>query len=96
MGYRGGYTTVRDYVRLLRQAGAAPVRTPVPKVRQITSWMLRRPDDLTDAERVGLKQVLAGCRHIEATATHVSAFAEMLTELRGDHLGLLDGGGQGG
>jgi len=86
MGYRGGYTTVRDYVRLLRQAGAAPVRTPVPKIRQITSRMLRRPGDLTDEEQIGLKQVLAGCRHLEATATHATAFAEMLTGLRGDHL----------
>uniref|UniRef100_UPI003975E1AC ISL3 family transposase n=1 Tax=Rhodococcus rhodochrous TaxID=1829 RepID=UPI003975E1AC len=86
MGYRGGYTTVRDYVRLLRQAGAAPIRKPVPKVRQITSWMLRHPDDLTDAEQIGLKQVHVGCRHLEATAAHVTAFAEMLTELRGDHL----------
>lgn len=53
MGYRGSYTTVRSYVRLLRHAGAAPLKGSVPKVRQITSWMLRHPDDLTDEDRIG-------------------------------------------
>ncbi|MGY4783280.1 transposase [Rhodococcus opacus] len=58
----------------------------MPKVRRITSWMLRRPDDLTVEEQIGLKQVLASCRHLEATAAHVTAFAEMLTERRGENL----------
>ncbi|UYF97226.1 ISL3 family transposase (plasmid) [Rhodococcus aetherivorans] len=86
MGYRGSYTTVRSYVRLLRHAGAAPLRGSVPKVRQITSWMLRHPRDLTDEDRIGLKQVLAGCRHLEATAAHVTASAQILTERRGENL----------
>nr|WP_244213156.1 transposase [Rhodococcus ruber] len=86
MGYRGSYTTVRSYVRLLRHAGAAPLRGSVPKVRQITSWMLRHPDDLTDEDRIGLKQVLAGCRHLKATAADVTASAQILTERRGENL----------
>jgi len=48
--------------------------------------MLRRPDDLTDEEQIGLEQVLAGCRHLDATATHVTVFAEMLTERGGQNL----------
>ncbi|UTM38038.1 hypothetical protein MX572_04370 [Rhodococcus pyridinivorans] len=86
MGYRGSYTTVRSYVRLLRHAGAAPLRGSVPKVRQITSWMLHRSRDLTDEDRIGLKQVLAGCRHLEVIAAHVTAFAQLLTERRGENL----------
>ena len=40
-GYRGSHRTVRDYLRPLRTIGAAPARRHIPKVRRITSWMLR-------------------------------------------------------
>jgi transposase len=87
LGYRGGYGTLRDYLRPFRELGAAPPATPpVPKVRHITSWMLRHPDDLDDDEQLKLKQVLACCPHLESTATHVTAFAEMLTGRHGERL----------
>ena len=54
MGYRGSYTTVRTNLRLLRQAGVAPVTRPLPKFPQITFWMLRRPDGLKDRTQSGL------------------------------------------
>ena len=44
------------------------------------------PDSLTDDEQIGLKQVLASCPHLEATAGHVASFAEMLTERLGEQL----------
>ncbi|MBQ9052601.1 transposase [Rhodococcus sp. (in: high G+C Gram-positive bacteria)] len=47
---------------------------------RITSWMLRHPDNLTDDEQIRLKQILASCPHLEATARHVKSFAKMLTE----------------
>jgi transposase len=85
--YRGGYGTVRDYLRPFRDLGTAPPATPpVPKVRHITSWMLHHPDDLDDEERLTLKQVLTSCPHLETTAAHVRAFAEMLTGRHGDRL----------
>ncbi|MFD7046352.1 transposase, partial [Rhodococcus jostii] len=40
----------------------------------------------TDDEQLGLKQVLASCQHLETTAAHVTAFAEMLTGRHGDRL----------
>ncbi|MDI9918622.1 ISL3 family transposase [Rhodococcus sp. IEGM 1379] len=87
LGYRGSYSSVRDYLRPFRGIGAAPPSTPkVPKVRRITSWMLRHPDNLTDDEQIRLKQVLASCRHLEAAAGHVNSFAEMLTERLGKQL----------
>ena len=88
VGYRGSYATVRDYLRPFRDVGAAPPATPkIPKVRTITSWMLHHPDNLTDDEQLGLKQVLASCQHLETTAAHVTSFAEMLTGRHGDRLG---------
>jgi hypothetical protein len=41
LGYRGSYSSVREYLRPLRTIGAAPARKQVPKVCRITSWMLR-------------------------------------------------------
>src|ERR1700733_14039046 len=63
-GYRGSRGTVAAYLAPLRALGAAPPPTPaVPKVRQITSWMLRRPEDLDTDEALQLKQVLVACPH---------------------------------
>jgi transposase len=86
-GYRGGYSTVRDYLAPFRVLAAAPPATPAPpKVRTITSWLLRRPDTLDEQEQLGLKQVLAACPHLEATAAHVAGFAQMLTSRHGERL----------
>jgi transposase len=51
-------------------------------VRHVSSWMLHHPDDLDDEKRLQLKQVRAACPHLDATAGHVSAFAEILTGRR--------------
>jgi hypothetical protein len=46
-GWAGSEQTVRRYVRPFRQAPAAPGPAPaVPKTRQITRWLLTRPDHL--------------------------------------------------
>ncbi|MGH3536843.1 MAG: DesA/ISL3 alpha bundle tail domain-containing protein [Pseudonocardiaceae bacterium] len=50
-----------------------------PRVRQITSWLLRRPEDLDTEQQLQLRQMLASCPHLDVTATHVRTFAEMLT-----------------
>jgi transposase len=87
LGYRGSRGTVAAYLAPFRALGAAPPATPaVPKVRQISSWMLRHPEDLDTDEQLQLTQVLAACPHLDATATHVGTFAEMLTGRHGDRL----------
>jgi transposase len=86
-GYRGSQGTVAAYLAPFRELGAAPPPKPaVPKVRQITSWMLRHPEDLDTDKQLQLKQVLASCSHLDATATHVATFAEILTGRHGDRL----------
>ena len=85
LGYPGCYTTVRRYLHPLRSSGAEPpITITPPKVREVTAWLLRHPDKRSAEEEVRLKQVLANCAHLAATAKHVSAFGEMLTRQRGD------------
>jgi transposase len=87
LGYPGCYTTVRAYLQPFRTvATVPPVLLGPPKVRQVTAWMLHHPDNRTADEQIRLKQVLANCTHLAATARHVSAFGEMISSLHGDRL----------
>jgi len=71
-GFTGCVRTVRRYVAPFRQAAAAPDPAPaVPKTRQITRWLLSRPDHLQPGEQAQL-------------AGHVASFAQMMTERTGD------------
>ena len=83
-GWTGSEQTVRRYVRPFRQAPAAPdPASAVPKTRQITRWLLTRPDHLQDGERAQLEAIRTRCPHIDALAGHVTAFAEMMTARTG-------------
>jgi len=83
-GWAGSAQTVRRYVRPFRQARAAPGPAPaVPKTRQITRWLLTRPDHLKAGEQAQLEAARARCPHIDALAGHVTAFAEMMTARTG-------------
>jgi transposase len=86
-GYRGSYGTVREYLRPFRELGTAPAPAPAPpKVREVTKWMLSRPETLDADEQATLTAVLGRCAHLEAAAGHVATFAEMLTGLHGERL----------
>jgi transposase len=83
-GWAGSVQTVRRYVRPFRQAAAAPGLAPaVPKTRQITRWLLTRPDHLQPGEQAQLAAIRARCPHIDVLAGHVTAFAEMMTARTG-------------
>ncbi|HEY6313160.1 MAG TPA: ISL3 family transposase, partial [Streptosporangiaceae bacterium] len=83
-GWAGSQQTVRRYVRPFRQALAAPDPAPaVPKTRQITRWLLTRPDHLQAGEQAQLQAIRARCPHIDALAVHVTAFAEIMTARTG-------------
>jgi transposase len=86
-GYRGSATTLRTYLRPLRAAvGRPPAPRRPPKTRQLTSWLLTHPDRLADDDRDQLTRARAACPHLDALATHVSAFAEILTARQGQRL----------
>ena len=52
----------------------------------MTRWITSHPDHLTDGETANLNRVKARSPHLNGTASHVTAFAEMMTGRRGDRL----------
>jgi hypothetical protein len=87
LGYRGSLKTVRTYLHPLRADRIAPQPVPIaPTVRQVTGWLTRHPDRLTEDERLQLKQVLACSSALIVTHQHVHEFAVMLTQRRGENL----------
>jgi transposase len=84
-GWTGSVQAVRRYVRPFRQLPAAPPPAPpVPKARQITRWLLSRPEHLHPDERDQLAAVQDRCPHLDALAGHVRSFAEMMTGRHGE------------
>jgi transposase len=84
-GFTGSVRTVRRYVAPFRQAATAPDPAPAaPKARQVTRWLLTRPDHLQPEEQDQLDAIRARCPHIDALAGHVASFAEMMTNRTGN------------
>jgi transposase len=87
LGYRGTYATLRGYLRPFRTAtGPTPAPVRPPKVRHITSWILRRYTDLNPDEQDKLDDIRSRCRHLDTLVAHVAAFGDMLTGRHGDRL----------
>jgi transposase len=83
-GWRGSIQAVERYVRPFRAMTAAPPPGPViPATRQITRWLLSRPDTLGEDEQKQLAGAQDRCPHLDALAGHVRRFAEMMTCRRG-------------
>jgi transposase len=85
LGYAGSYPVVRDYLH-----GHRPARQPLPPapptVRDVTNWLCRRPDSLTEDEQPRLKAILDRCPELRAASEQVRGFAVMITELTGQDL----------
>jgi len=92
-GWTGSVQAVERYVRQFRTADGrtragrnprqAPAAQPVPKTRQITRWLLSRPDRLDPGDQAGLAAIRARCPHLDALAGHIRGFAEMMTRRQG-------------
>lgn len=89
MGFTGSVQTVRRWLHPLRAATPttlSPMRPAVPKPRHITRWIMSDPDRLGSDERARLAAVLACCPELQATATHVRDFADLMRKRRGERL----------
>ena len=92
-GWTGSVQAVERYVRQFRAADGrsragrnprqAPPAAPPPKTRQVTRWLLTRPDHLDPASQARLDAARAQCPHLDALAGHVRAFAKIMTRRQG-------------
>ncbi|MCW2943188.1 MAG: transposase, partial [Actinomycetia bacterium] len=71
LGFRGSYATVYAYLAPFKGTAAPPAVPGPPKVRHITSWIRRRPDNLDTDEQIKLKDVRAACPHLDTLRGHV-------------------------
>lgn len=86
-GYRGSTRTVYRYLRPSQAERNPPPPTPAPPtIRAVTGWIMGNPDNLADQDHQRLQQILTRCPELEATRRHVSSFAHMIRDLRGDLL----------
>jgi transposase len=84
-GFDGSYSVVRDYLSGRSPARAALPPAP-PTVRDVTNWLTRHPDTLTEDEKPLLKAILDRCPELQAASGLVRGFAVMITELTGQDL----------
>jgi transposase len=87
-GYRGSSRSLYRVLQPLRarnpsQTAAAPVKPAPPKIRHVTTWLLRRPDDLDDTEQATLADIRDACPHLDRLGDHITAFAKMMVNRTG-------------
>jgi len=86
-GYRGSSRTLYRYLQPLRAMdpaqAAAPVKPAPPKIRHVTTWLLRRPEDLDHTEQATLAEIKAACPHLDRLGGHITAFAKMMVHRTG-------------
>ncbi|WKK14878.1 hypothetical protein QYN14_26650 (plasmid) [Rhodococcus ruber] len=87
MGYRGSDKTVRRYLQPLRKAHhTLPPSAAAPTICQVTGWLTRRPDRLTDDEPAWL-ELLLGREFCPGHHPRMGPrFAEIMTDRRGGDL----------
>jgi transposase len=70
-------------LRTLDPTQAAAVEPAAPKIRHVTTWLLRRPEDLDDTEQATLADVRSACPHLDRLGYHITAFAKMMVHRTG-------------
>jgi transposase len=85
LGYRGSLRTVYRYLQPLRADTASAALTPSAlKIGEVTSWLLRRPEDLHPRQQQLLAEVRGHCAQLDRLAGHVTGFAKMMVKRTGE------------
>ena len=94
-GWKGGILTAERYLRQFRTADGrdrqaraqpqltAPSAPAPPKPRQVTRWIMTRPDHLASDDAADLARLLDASPGLAAAAGHVRSFAGMMTRRQG-------------
>ncbi|WP_097273272.1 hypothetical protein [Streptomyces sp. TLI_55] len=62
---------MKKYVVKLREKFPHDPPRKAPSVRDVTSWLTRHPDRLTDEQAQQLKAILTRCAALDRTSHHV-------------------------
>ena len=85
LGYRGSLRTVYRYLQPLRSGTASAALTPPAlKIGEVTSWLLRRAEDLNPRQQQLLADLRGHCSQLDRLADHVTGFAKMMTKRTGE------------
>jgi transposase len=84
LGYRGSLRTVYRYLQPLRTGTAPAPLTMPPKIGEVTSWLLRRAEDLNPRQQQLLAGLRGHCAQLDHLAGHVTSFAKMMTKRTGE------------
>ncbi|MFE1384483.1 ISL3 family transposase [Streptomyces sp. NPDC058740] len=78
---------VTKYIATLGAGTAAPEpRRPIPSPRRITTWIMPRPDTLTDSHREQLDRILEACPDLATARDLAHEFSGIARERRGHDL----------
>jgi transposase len=84
LGYRGSLRTVYRHLQPLRTGtDPAALTPPALKIGQVTSWLLRRAEDLNPRQQQLLADVRGHCSQLDHLAEHVTGFAKMMAKRTG-------------
>jgi transposase len=85
LGYHGSLRTVYRHLQPLRAGTNPAALTPaVLKIGEVTSWLLRRAEDLDPRQQELLADVRGHCAQLDRLAEHVTGFAKMMTKRTGE------------
>lgn len=85
-GYRGGLRTLQRFLVQARQHERAPTPPAVPSARQLTAWIMRPDDKLSDDDRTGLKDACVRCPDLAALTDLAHGFTTLVRNRGGSHL----------
>jgi transposase len=84
LGYRGSIRTVYRYLQPLRTGTTPAALTPSAlTISEVTSWLLRRAEDLNPRQQQLLADLRGHCSQLDRLAGHLTSFAKMMTKRTG-------------